>query len=118
MTYSRLIIGDANIVRFWQASQTAALSGPQLVGVPLKAVSCLDTYESALASVTEEFDLVLVSVLTSLLLDEITSVDVRNSSLNVFEATIKRLSAVAKRNKKVEVRFEQYYFFAKFFFVP
>ena len=100
MTYKRLIIGDANIVRFWQASQTAR---KDLVGVPLQAVSCLDTFENALASVTEEFDFVLVSVMTSLLMDEISSTDLRSSSFSVFEGVIKRLSAVSRKAKRVEV---------------
>ena len=96
-----MIIGDSNIVRFWQASQ---VSRPLHLGVPLKSVSCLDTLDSALASVTDELDLVLVSVLTSFVIDEGSAHDVRETCRNVFGTVIRPLIAAAKKSSNVEVR--------------
>ena len=101
MTYSRLIIGDANVARFWQASQ---LARPQLVGVPLKTASCLDTFATSLSDVTDAIDYVVISVITSLLLDEVSSTDVANSSHNVFQSAFQHVEASAKRASRVEVR--------------
>ena len=50
MVYSQLIIADDNVVRFWPSCQ---LSRPQLVGVELKSVLCMDTLKSALEEVTD-----------------------------------------------------------------
>ena len=105
MTYTRLIVGDSNVARFWQASQ---LARPQLVGVPLKTVSCLDTLAVALSDVNDSFDFVVVSVSTCLVLEEASSSDVKGSSSNVFEAMIKHVSAAAKKAPRAEVS----YFFA------
>ena len=101
MTYSRLVIGDSNIVRFWQAAQ---LARPQLVGVPLKPVSCHDTLSAALDSITDELDYVIVSVLTSFLIEEGSSVDVRNTCFSVIESVVKGISRAAIKSKRVEVR--------------
>ena len=100
MSYSRLIIGDANVARFWQASQ---LARPQLVGVPLKTVSCLDTLASSLLEVNDSLDYVVLSVATSLVLDEASSVDVRASSRNVFDTMIKHVLSASKKSQRVEV---------------
>ena len=100
MSYHRLVVGDVNVVRFWQAAQ---LARPQLVGVPLKTVGCVDTLSSALAEVNDALDYVVVSVATTLLLEEATSVDVRGSSLNVFESLVKHITAAAKKSSRVEV---------------
>ena len=100
MSYSRLIIGDANVARFWQAAQ---LARPQLVGVPMRSVSCHDMLASAMEAITDELDYVLVSVLTSFLIEEGSSVDVRSTSFNVMESVVKSLQAAAKKSKRVEV---------------
>ena len=100
MTYSRLILGDSNIVRFWQAAQQAR---PQLVGVPLKPVSCHDTLTSALSSITDELDYVIVSVLTSFLIEEGSTVDCRKTCFNVIEMVVKGVSCAARKSKRVEV---------------
>ena len=99
MSYSRLIIGDANVARFWQASQ---LARPQLVGVPLKTAACLDTLASSLSEVNDTFDYVIVSVLTTLVLDEASSTDIRASCQNIFDASIKHLMSAAKKSQRVE----------------
>ena len=100
MSYTRLIVGDANVARFWQASQ---LARPQLVGTPLKTANCLDTLVSALSDVTDALDYVVVSVSTSLLLEEATSADVQVSSLNVLQSMMQHIEASAKRAQRVEV---------------
>ena len=100
MAYSRLIIGDANVARFWQASQ---LARPQLVGLPLKTANCFDTLASSLSDVTDALDYVVISVLTSLLLDEVSASDVSTSSTNVLQSMVKHVEAAAKRSSKVEV---------------
>ena len=100
MAYRRLIIGDANIVKFWQASQTAR---KELVGVPLMSVVCQDTLEVALQEVHGDLDFVLVSALTSLLIEEGSADDVRGSCINVLETALKKVDSVAKRLRHVEV---------------
>ena len=100
MSYQRLVIADANIGRSWQASQ---LARPQLVGVPLKNAACLDTLASSLMDVTDALDYVVISVATSLVLDEASSTDVRGSSFNVFETMVKHVMAAAKKSARVEV---------------
>ena len=104
MAYRRLLIGDANVVRFWQAAQ---VSRPQLNGVSLKAVSCLDTLDSALEGVSNELDYVIVSVVTSFLIEESSQTDISVSSFNVLQNIVKRVMSSAKRAQRVQVRFNQ-----------
>ena len=96
------MIGDSNVARSWQSAQAVRRD---LVGVPLRSVSCFDTMEAALAEVTAELDYVVMSFDTSLVLDEASPVDVRGSCQNVFESVIKHLVAAAKKSVSVEVRF-------------
>ena len=100
MTYRLLITGDGNVVRFWQAAQ---LARPQLVGVPLKPATCLDTLEASLVGVTDEYDYVLVSVLTSLLLDVASASNLANSCSNIIQTVAKRVATSAKKSARVEV---------------
>ena len=100
MPYSMLIIADGNVTRFWDAAQ---LSRPQLAGVTLKPVSCLDTLASSLSEVNDGFDFAIISVLTSLLLEEASAADLKGSSLNICQDVVRRVSAAAKRSSKVEV---------------
>ena len=100
MGYRSLIVGDANVVRFWSASQIAR---PQLVGVPMKAVSCLDTLDSAMKEVSDELDYVIVSVLTGFIIDEATQGDVRESCVNIISLALKPILAAAKRAGRAEV---------------
>ena len=100
MSYSRLFIGDANVARFWQASQ---LARPQLVGVPLRTAACLDTLATSLSEINDSLDYVIVSVATSLIIDEASEADVKGSCLNIFEAFIKHLTRAAKKSARVEV---------------
>ena len=100
MPYSMMIIGDANVARFWDAAQVAR---PQLVGVAFRPVSCMDTISSSLREVNDGLDFVLVSVLTSLLLEECSSADVAGTSKNIIGDLAKHLSLAAKKSSKVEV---------------
>ena len=100
MTYSRLIIGDASVARFWQASQTAR---PQLLGVVLKPVSCLDTLSSALDTISNELDYAIVSVLTGILIEEGSSADVPGTTRSVLDAVVKRVCVAADRVPRIEV---------------
>ena len=98
--YKRLIIGDGNVVRFWQAAQ---ISRKELLGVRLHHVSCMDTLDSSLGEITDEFDYVLVSVLTSLVLDEVSSSDIRKSGTNLFGDVTRRIAAAAKKSSRAQV---------------
>ena len=100
MSHRVLVLGDANVGRHWQAFQGCR---PQLQGVPFRSVSCLDTFDTAMSSVTDELDYVLISVLTSMLLDEGSAQDVRGSCTNILGLVAKRLVAVAKKSSRVEV---------------
>ena len=102
MTYQRLIVGDPNIVRVWQAAQ---LARPCLVGVPLRSAACLDTLRNGLEDITDELDYVIVSVLTSLVAEEASATDVRGSSANIMSDVMKIISSSAKKSSRVEVTF-------------
>ena len=101
MPYTLMILGDANVARFWEAAQVAR---PQLVGVTFKPISCMDTFSASLTDVNDGFDFVLVSVLTSLLVEECSSTDVTASSQNIIVDLVKLLRLAAKKSSKVEVR--------------
>ena len=101
MGYRALLLGDVHVVLSWQAAQT---SRPQLVGMPMTAANCLDTLTSGLASVTDELDYVIVSVLSSMLNEEGSAADVRGSCSNIISDAIRVISAAAKRSSRVEVR--------------
>ena len=81
------------------------LARPQLMGDTLKPISYYDTLEAALALVSDELDYVLVSTLTTFLLDEMSHSDVKVSSYNIIEGLVKRLVATSKRAPRVEVRY-------------
>ena len=100
MSYKVMIVADANVVRFWDAVQ---LARPQMVGVSLRPVSCLDTLSAALSDINDGIDYALVSVLTTLLLEEASASDVRASSYNIIRDVVKRVVACAKKSGRVEV---------------
>ena len=100
MPYQFIILGDSNVVRFWEAAQTAR---PQLLGVSLKPVNCIDTLASALSELNEGFDYALVSVLTSMLLEEASSADIKNSCGNIIRDVVRLISSAAIKSKRVEV---------------
>ena len=100
MTYRRLIIGDVNVGRFWQAAQSAR---PQLRDVQLRNTFCLDTLEASLDGVTDELDLVILSVLTSLIVDEGSAADVSGSTSNIIDQALRRVIGCARKSKRCEV---------------
>ena len=100
MPSSIFVIGDANLDRFWPESQ---LARPQLVGVPFKHVSCLDTLGSALSDLNDSFEYALISVLTSMLIEEGSAADVSGSSFNITRDVVKLVRSAAKRAPKLEV---------------
>ena len=100
MSYRRILIGDVNVARFWQSIQAAR---PQLKEVAFKHASCLDTLETALASVTDEHDYAVVSMVTSVLIDDGSASDVLGSCSNALEASLKRIISAAKKSKNCQV---------------
>ena len=100
MTYVRLLVGDSNVVRFWDSAQ---VSRRDLAGVVLKSATCLDTLRSSLSEVTDALDFVVVSVLTSLATDEGSAFDVRPTCLTIFKDAIRIVSDTAKKSGRVEV---------------
>ena len=102
MSYHRILIGDVNVGRFWQASQAAR---PQLRDVPFKSASCFDTLEVALDSVSDEHDMALISMMTSVAVEEGSAIDVIGSAKNVFDQVFRRISAAAKKSGRCEVCF-------------
>ena len=100
MSYRRILIGDVNVARFWQPMQAAR---PQLKEVAFKHASCLDTLETALDSVSDEHDYAVVSMVTSVLVEDGSAMDVRGSSVNALEASLKRIIAASKRSMHCQV---------------
>ena len=84
---SRLLIGDNNLSRFWPAYQ---FSRATLKHATLLTATDFDTLDHALSQ-TEEKDQVIVSVLTSLLIDEVNQLEVESSAHNVCEQAVSRL---------------------------
>ena len=101
MPYHLSVLGDANVARFWDAAQ---LARKDLAGVVFRPVTCLDSLASALMEINDGLDFVLVSVLSTLLVEEGSAVDVSGSSLNIVNDVIKRIGTAAKKSSKVEVR--------------
>ena len=84
---SRLLIGDNNLSKFWPAFQFAR---PNLKHSVLVTATDLDGLDHALSK-TEEREQVIVSELTSVLLDEINQDEVGSSAFNVCEQVVTRL---------------------------
>ena len=99
--YRCLYLGDANVGRFWQTVQG---SRTQLQSAQYRAVSCLDSLETALSTVTDELDYVVVSSLTAMILEEGNSLDIRGSVSNIVDGARRRLTAAAARSLRCEVR--------------
>ena len=102
---SRLLIGDNNLSRFWPAYQ---FSRPNLKHVVLLTATDFDTLDHALTQ-AEEKEQVIVSVLTSLLLDEVNQLEVESSSLSICEEAVSRLIGLCPQNPSCQVRYFQLY---------
>ena len=100
MTLRRILIGDANIGRFWQALKGAR---PQLKDVQCRQASCLDTLETAHDQVSDEYDLAILSLVTSILLDECSSADVKGSAINAIDPVVRRVVGAAKKSSHCQV---------------
>ena len=99
--YRRLLIGDGNLTRFWQAAQAAR---PHLKDVPIKSAACLFTLEAGLEMVSDEMDYVIVSVVTSVVIDDGNATDVAGSSRNALESVFKRVTASGRKAPHCQVR--------------
>ena len=97
---SRLLIGDNNLTRFWPAFQ---FGRPGLAGATLITSTDLDTFDTALTQI-EDKDQVIVSVLTSILLDEINTTEIDVSSLNICSEVVSRLVGFCPQMPSCQVR--------------
>ena len=70
---------------------------PELHEVSFRSASCLNTLFTALGVVSDQNDFVIVSEMTSLLMEEASSDEIKGSSLNVLEADAKDITSSAKR---------------------
>ena len=87
---SRLLIGDNNLSRFWPAYQ---FSRPSLKSSTPITATDLDTLDHALGQI-EDRELVIVCVLTSVLLEEVSQLELESSAANVCEQFVSRLMGV------------------------
>ena len=96
---SRLLIGDNNLSKFWPAFQFAR---PSLKHSVMVTATDLDGLDHALSQ-TEEKEQVIVSVLTSILLEEINQDDISGSAFNVCEQAVSRLLGLCPRVPSCQV---------------
>ena len=102
---SRLLIGDNNLSRFWPAYQ---FSRATLKHATLLTATDFDTLDHALSQ-TEEKDQVIVSVLTSLLIDEVNQLEVESSAHNVCEQAVSRLVGLCPQNPSCQVCLNEHF---------
>ena len=108
---SRLLIGDNNLSKFWPAYQ---FSRPTLKLSTLITATDLDALDGALSQV-EDKNQVIVSVLTSILIDEVNQNEVGSSAFNICEQAVSRLVGLCPANPSCQVLFaffcqERYFF--------
>ena len=103
---SRLLIGDNNLSKFWPTYQ---FSRPSLKLSTLVTATDLDALDSALTQV-EEKDQVIVSVLTSVLIDEVNQTEVGSSAFNVCEQAVSRLVGLCPTIPSCQVPFKVFFF--------
>ena len=97
---SRLLIGDNNLTRFWHAHQ---FSRPNLKNSSLITATDLDTLDHALSQ-SDEREQVIVCVLTSIMLEEVNSLEVSSSALNVCSEVVSRLASLGDRSPGCQVQ--------------
>ena len=97
---SRLLIGDNNLSRFWSAVQ---FSRPALKSSSLLAATDLDTLDHALSQI-EDKEVIVVSVLTSILLEEVNQLELESSAYNVCEQVVSRLLGMCPQMQSSQVR--------------
>ena len=103
---ARLLIGDNNLSRFWASVQFAR---PSLKSSVLVTATDLDALDHALTKV-EDREQVIVSVLTSILMEEINQEEVGSSAFNVCEAAVSRLVGICPQNPSCQVVHEPFCF--------
>ena len=109
---SRLLVGDNNLSRFWPAHQ---FSRPSLKDSVLVTATDLDTLEHALTQV-EDRDQVIVSMLTSVLLEEANSSEIGSSAYNVCSEVVSRVAGLCPRTPSCQVsHFKIFSFFFSLF---
>ena len=96
---SRVLIGDNNLSRFWPAYQ---FSRPSLKSSTLITATDLDTLDHALTQVDEK-EQVILSVLTSVLLEEVNQQEISSSAFNVCDQAISRLLGLCPRSPSCQV---------------
>ena len=97
---SRLLIGDNNLSRFWAAYQH---SRPSMKNSQLITATDLDSLDSALSQ-SEDREQVIVSILTSVLLEEVNQLEVESSAFSVCEQAVTRLIGVCPQRPMSQVR--------------
>ena len=96
---SRLLIGDNNLTRFWAAYK---FSKPSLNSSVLATATDFDSFDSALSQ-AEEKDQVIVSVLTSLLIEEINQEEIDMSANNICDQAVSRLLGLCPQSPSCQV---------------
>ena len=96
---SRLLIGDNNLSKFWPSVQ---FSRPTLKQSVLVTATDLDTLDHALSQV-EDREQVIISVLTSIVMDEVNQLEIDSSAFNVFEQALSRLVGLCPQTPTCQV---------------
>ena len=97
---SRLLIGDNNLSRFWPAYQ---FSRPGLKTASMITATDLDALDHALSQ-SEEKNVVIVSALTSILIDEVNPLEAGSSAQSVCDQVVTRLLGICPHSPGSQVR--------------
>ena len=96
---SRLLIGDNNLSKFWPAYQ---FGKPALKSVLLVTATDFDTIDNALSQ-SDDKDQVIVSVLTTLLIEELNQLELTSSASNILDQLLSRLLGLCPRSPSCQV---------------
>ena len=96
---SHVLIGDNNLAKFWPAYQFGRAG---LKNSLMLTATDLDTLDLALTQV-EEKDVVILSVLTSILLEEINHLELDSSAYNVCDQVVSRISGLCPGSPSCQV---------------
>ena len=96
---ARLLIGDNNLTRFWAAFQHTR---PALKHSQLVTATDLDALDSDLSQ-SDEREQVIISVLTSILLDEVNQLEVESSAFSICEQALARLIGLCPQRPTCQV---------------
>ena len=98
---ARLLIGDNNLSRFWASFQ---FSRPALKFSSLITATDLDALDHALSQ-SDEKEQVIVSVLTSIIMEEANQAEISKSAFNICEQAVSRLVGYCPRIPTCQVEF-------------